>query len=76
MMKDHEIRETINELRDIAIKYHDAQQLRERIAHVILPMIEKLRDYYESAEWGDEKAQPGAGYCRLCQHYHLGITCL
>jgi len=35
-MKDHETREAINELRDIAIKYHGAQQLRERIAGVVL----------------------------------------
>lgn len=43
-MKDHEIRETINELRDIAIKYHDSQQLRQRIAGVILPMVKKIRE--------------------------------
>lgn len=34
-MKDHEIRELVNQLRDIAIKYHGAGQLRERIAHVV-----------------------------------------
>lgn len=34
-MKDHEIREFVNQLRDIAIKYHGTQQLRERIAHVV-----------------------------------------
>ena len=43
-MKDHEIREAINELRDIAIEWHAYEQLRERIAHVILDMVKKLRD--------------------------------
>ncbi|WP_227454197.1 DUF551 domain-containing protein [Escherichia coli] len=31
-MKDHQIRELVNDLRDIAIEYHGTQQLRERIA--------------------------------------------
>ena len=34
-MKQHEFRELVNELRDTAIKYHDHQQLREQIAHVL-----------------------------------------
>lgn len=38
-MRDHVIRETVNKLRDIAIEYHATQQLRERIAHVIVPLL-------------------------------------
>lgn len=34
-IKDHQIRELVNELRDIAIGYHGTQQLRERIARTI-----------------------------------------
>ncbi|HBU5812548.1 TPA: hypothetical protein L9J87_002188 [Klebsiella pneumoniae] len=34
-MKDHQIRELVNELRDIAIDYHGTQQLRERIARTV-----------------------------------------
>jgi hypothetical protein len=34
-MKDHHIRELVNELRDIAVEYHGTQQLRERIARTI-----------------------------------------
>ncbi|HDR2590595.1 TPA: hypothetical protein QCI16_004478 [Enterobacter ludwigii] len=34
-LKDHQIRELVNELRDIAEVYHANPQLRERIAHVI-----------------------------------------
>lgn len=38
-MKDHEIRELVNQLRDIAIEYHGAQQLRERIARAVRAAI-------------------------------------
>lgn len=34
-MKDHEIRELVNQLRDIAIEYHGTQQLRELIARAV-----------------------------------------
>lgn len=34
-MKDHQIRELVNELRDIAVDYHATQQLRERIARAV-----------------------------------------
>ena len=34
-MKDHQIREMVNELRDIAIEYQGTQQLRERIARTV-----------------------------------------
>ena len=42
-MKDHEIREAINELRDTAIKYRDAEQLRSRIAGVVDSIVEKCK---------------------------------
>lgn len=35
LLKDHQIRELVNELRDIAVEYHGTQQLRERIARAI-----------------------------------------
>ncbi|MEE9647965.1 hypothetical protein [Enterobacter soli] len=34
-LKDNEIRDLINELRDIAVEYHGTQQLRERIARTV-----------------------------------------
>ncbi|EGZ4469755.1 hypothetical protein XF03_003798 [Salmonella enterica subsp. enterica serovar Java] len=34
-MKENQIRELVNELRDIAIEYHGTQQLRERIARIV-----------------------------------------
>lgn len=41
-MKPHEFRELVNKLRDVAIKYHSSQSLREEIvdalwAHKVLP---------------------------------------
>lgn len=45
-MKDHEIAKLVNDLRDVALKYHDAQQLRERIADIILPVL-KCPDKHE-----------------------------
>ena len=39
-MKDHEIRELVNQLRDIAVEYRDTQQLRERIAHIVRAAIQ------------------------------------
>ncbi|MCU2326680.1 DUF551 domain-containing protein [Enterobacter hormaechei subsp. steigerwaltii] len=35
LMKDHQIRELVNELRDISFEYHGTQQLREHIARTI-----------------------------------------
>ncbi|HGD3791198.1 TPA: DUF551 domain-containing protein [Enterobacter roggenkampii] len=34
-MKNHQFRELVNELRDIAVEYHGTQQLRERIARTV-----------------------------------------
>lgn len=38
-MKDHEIARIVNILRDIAVEYGQTQQLRERIAQVIVPVL-------------------------------------
>jgi hypothetical protein len=42
-MKDHEIREAIKELRDIAIIFHDTQQLMSRIEEAVWKIIESVR---------------------------------
>jgi cell division protein FtsB len=41
-VKDHEIAALVNELRDIAIEFHDQQQLRERIAGTVVPALKRL----------------------------------
>lgn len=53
-MKDHEIRLTIDQLRDIALEYRDAQQLRERIKSVILEPLKRLQELEK--ELGDSQA--------------------
>lgn len=40
-MKDHEKRELVNALTEIATQYGQAQQLRDRIAHCVLDAIER-----------------------------------
>jgi hypothetical protein len=39
VMRDHQIRELVNQLRDIAMEYHGTQQLREKIARTIRSAI-------------------------------------
>jgi len=41
-MKDHEIAQVVNKLRDIGVKYGGAQQLRERITSLVTPIFHKL----------------------------------
>jgi hypothetical protein len=36
---DRKIADTVNTLRDIAVQFHSAHQLRERIANVLVPML-------------------------------------
>ncbi|EBD9024117.1 hypothetical protein DAC68_16035 [Salmonella enterica] len=38
-MKENQIRELVNDLRDIAVEYHGTQQLRERIARTVRAAI-------------------------------------
>lgn len=49
-MKDHELAKLTNDLRDIAIKYGQTQQLRERIAHRLHPEIIRLRTELAAAK--------------------------
>ena len=37
-MRDHEIAQLVNALRDTAIQYRDTEQLRERIAGLVRPL--------------------------------------
>jgi hypothetical protein len=45
-MKDHEKAKLVNDLRDIALEFHDTQQLRERISQQLGPVFKRL-DYLE-----------------------------
>lgn len=57
-MKDHEIAALVNTLTDIAQRYGQMQQLRERISHEVVPAIRKARKdaLLEAAEWCDTQA--------------------
>ena len=62
-MKDHEIRGLINTLRDIAIQYHASQQLRQKIARVVLDALKPVQQdeadtTYEV--WQDDEWQAGS----------------
>lgn len=39
--EDHEVRIVVNTVRDIAEQYRDTQQLRSRIADVMIPLLKK-----------------------------------
>lgn len=54
-MKENQIRELVNDLRDIAIEYHGTQQLRERIARTVRAALhhdlEKLNQPVSFTDW-------------------------
>lgn len=50
-MKDHQIRELVNELRDIAVEYYGTQQLRERIAKTVRAAMLQGADGYSPDGW-------------------------
>jgi hypothetical protein len=52
-LKDHEIRETVNKLRDIALKYHAAGQLRAQIADVIVPILKRATSAADAMDAGE-----------------------
>jgi len=42
-MDDRKIADTVNALRDTAIRFAGAQQLRERLGHIIVPHLSALK---------------------------------
>ena len=64
-MKDHEIAQTVNVLRGIAVKYHDHQSLRGRIADVVVYPLKRIAEL-EAQNRHDDEADTK---CRelLCQ---------
>lgn len=54
-MKDHEFRELVNELRDVALQCHDHESLRERIRHTLSDALKKQAPI----AWADDKAFSG-----------------
>lgn len=67
-MKDHEIRELVNQLRDVAIKYHGAGQLREQIARTVRAAILQAQTDDDGEPTDDERimAIEGIHNCERC----------
>lgn len=67
-MKDHEIRELVNQLRDIAIEYHSAGQLREKIARTVRAAILQAQSDDDGEPTDDERimAIEGIHNCEWC----------
>lgn len=60
--KDHEVRELVNALRDVAVQHHASPQLRERIAGLIRPWAAATQSATPaSAPVGDGATQPAPG---------------
>ncbi len=55
-MKDHEKRELINKLRDIAVQFAHTQQLRQRIAEVVLDALAEHEKEQEPVAYDVQKA--------------------
>jgi hypothetical protein len=43
--KDHQIREMVDEIRDTAIDFRDTEQLRDRIAAIVVPHLRELVNF-------------------------------
>lgn len=62
-MKDHEIALLINQVRDVAKEYGQTQQLRERIAGLLVPVLTTDASALDLLEtlldvWDDEQHEP------------------
>lgn len=49
-MKQNEIRDVVNQLRDIAKQFFNTEQLRDRIANVLVPILSKSIDEHTREE--------------------------
>jgi hypothetical protein len=47
-IQDHLIAQIVNQLRDVAIEFHAAQQLRARIANILVPIFKQQNNKIES----------------------------
>ncbi|MCS4386383.1 hypothetical protein [Klebsiella quasipneumoniae] len=67
-MKDHEIRELVNQLRDVAIKYHGTGQLREQIARTVRAATLQAQSDDDGEPTDDERivAIEGIHNCEQC----------
>lgn len=58
-MKDHEMRELVNSLRDVAVKYAGTQQLRAQISHVVTEALKSSQTPVGCVvDWDKREATP------------------
>jgi hypothetical protein len=67
-LKDHQIAKLVNDLRDVAKKFHDHQSLRERIARLVRPIAKGEPVQPEEAE-GEAEA-----FEQLCREHDIAGT--
>lgn len=81
--KDHDVREFVNGLRDIANRFHGAGQLRERIAYAVqdflaipapaAPIAEEAGEqYFADVNCNEDRRRAGTSYPRTCAKCGLG----
>jgi hypothetical protein len=49
-VKDHELRELVDRLRDIAVRHHDSQQLRTLIANCVKPFFRDAQETHQDSK--------------------------
>ena len=73
-MKDHQIAMLVNDIRDIAVKYHDFQCLRELIHSRLVPEIQSLRAQLEEANCKLQESERENKYLRFGVYEELNIA--
>lgn len=63
--KDHQTARLVNDLRDCALQYHSAGQLRERIAHIVAPLCDQLKATPAALHRVQDDARDAARYRRI-----------
>lgn len=68
LMKDHQIRELVNDLRDIAIEYHGTQQLRDRISRTVrAAMLQSSGNSEQLEPVSNRDELPAKCWCQTCR---------
>lgn len=71
-MKDHELRELINDVTAVAKIYAHTQQLREQVSHLIVPVFTKAQTEIKEIE--DRQLQCATAMRREIKAYETEIA--
>lgn len=75
MMNEHEIALTVNRLRDIAKEYGQTQQLRERIAAVVVPLLSASKSAAPKVQLTPREISALKDLKSLLTHRHFAVRC-